>query len=146
MFLLVPTPILKQGSTLRWEGQPIREQLGWNRYNRLTESVSASPLIDDGAMAVNNCVKYLLFFFNLLFWVSLRPSVSISPSLSSEARALPPLSLVRLEKMLRNNPDPWFLHHEVPEVTAAWIQPDYDLPQIKLWNPEHIHQKSWIRG
>lgn len=22
-------------------------------------------------MAVNNCVKYLLFFFNLLFWVSL---------------------------------------------------------------------------
>lgn len=21
-------------------------------------------------MAVNNCVKYLLFFFNLLFWVS----------------------------------------------------------------------------
>lgn len=22
-------------------------------------------------MAVNNCIKYLLFFFNLLFWVSL---------------------------------------------------------------------------
>lgn len=22
-------------------------------------------------MAVNNCVKYLLFFFNMLFWVSL---------------------------------------------------------------------------
>lgn len=29
-------------------------------------------LVSDGVtMAVNNCVKYLLFFFNLLFWVSL---------------------------------------------------------------------------
>lgn len=25
-------------------------------------------------MAVNNCVKYLLFFFNLLFWVSVAPA------------------------------------------------------------------------
>lgn len=23
-------------------------------------------------MAVNKCIKYLLFFFNLLFWVSLQ--------------------------------------------------------------------------
>lgn len=29
-------------------------------------------------MAVNNCVKYLLFFFNLLFWVSLAPAACLS--------------------------------------------------------------------
>lgn len=30
-------------------------------------------------MAVNNCVKYLLFFFNLLFWVSLSCCLLLLP-------------------------------------------------------------------
>lgn len=31
-------------------------------------------------MAVNNCVKYLLFFFNLLFWVSVTPAACLCGS------------------------------------------------------------------